>query len=505
MCSLLDLPIELLLHILLIMPFDDILKCKRICKRINQIVSDDTQLQYQIKLGFNGMVDNANPNCTLPTIERLKRMSMYEDMWRAAPKKDYYEVQFDGQDVWEFSRNVLAQARRSRDLVFVQLPSIIRQTEQKRWEISDVGFQIRDFTMDPDQDLLVILEIQTNNYTVHLRSLTNGKIHSHASNPSLRWRDTDSMWADKIRIAGDYVALAFHPLRPTTPHDLVIWNWKTGNVHLAIYGWFLYVYSFLTVDLVIVLEVNEIQQPVALRVISLSSPSPDIKKIDDVAYVCRFILPKMQSEYIPGYMDIRSEPSPNPPSVYDPKMPFYTDTDKRMFLFTIAALDDFNCLMISGAHLMRHLRSPRTESNQHEVTWDKWGPEGCHHFTHMDDFDETWLCNVHGTRFVTPSLGLDDAGFHLFDCNQFSGRDISQSGGYRGDSDQWYLHSDAESGEHDHAYQEQLHTHMPVRQLSLFDEDTRNKHQAAMLSDDNIVLVGIDDTHATTVFRVIRR
>lgn len=86
---------------------------------------------------------------------------MYEGVWRAAPKKDYYEVQFDGQDVWEFSRNVLAQARRSRDLVFVQLPSIIRQTEQKRWEISDVGFQIHDFTMDPDQDLLVILEIQT--------------------------------------------------------------------------------------------------------------------------------------------------------------------------------------------------------------------------------------------------------------------------------------------------------------------------------------------------------
>lgn len=60
--------------------------------------------------------------------------------------------------VWELYGNVLAQARGPRSLAFVQLPSEIRGIVEKEWVIPDVGFKIRDFGMDPAQDLLVLIE-----------------------------------------------------------------------------------------------------------------------------------------------------------------------------------------------------------------------------------------------------------------------------------------------------------------------------------------------------------
>lgn len=61
--------------------------------------------------------------------------------------------------VWELYGGVLAQAFSGhRKLGFTQLPSVIRGIEEKQWVIEDVGVKIRDFGMDPAQDLLIVLE-----------------------------------------------------------------------------------------------------------------------------------------------------------------------------------------------------------------------------------------------------------------------------------------------------------------------------------------------------------
>lgn len=102
------------------------------------------------------MVDN--PACTLSIAERSKRLSAYEDSWKSLNPKELYEVDLGGNGVWEFARGVLAQARGARTLSFVQLRSSIQQTGEKRWEILDIGYDIDDFGMDPDQNLLVVGE-----------------------------------------------------------------------------------------------------------------------------------------------------------------------------------------------------------------------------------------------------------------------------------------------------------------------------------------------------------
>lgn len=130
----------------------------QICRRIHGIINNDTRLQYQVRLALNGMVDN--PTCVLPTSERYKRLVAYENAWKSPRLRDPYELNLGGNAACELARNVLAQARDGRTILFAQLPSYIQQTKEKRWEISDIGYVIEDFGMDPDQDLLIIGESQ---------------------------------------------------------------------------------------------------------------------------------------------------------------------------------------------------------------------------------------------------------------------------------------------------------------------------------------------------------
>lgn len=60
---------------------------------------------------------------------------------------------------WELYGGVLAQGPDSSSLTFRQLPSELRGIEEKEWMISDIGFNIRDFGMDPAQDLLVAIQV----------------------------------------------------------------------------------------------------------------------------------------------------------------------------------------------------------------------------------------------------------------------------------------------------------------------------------------------------------
>lgn len=61
------------------------------------------------------------------------------------------------ESAWELINGVLAFGV-GRRLRCIQLPSALRDIPEKEWFIEDIGFTLRDFTMDPAQDLLVILE-----------------------------------------------------------------------------------------------------------------------------------------------------------------------------------------------------------------------------------------------------------------------------------------------------------------------------------------------------------
>ena len=95
----------------------------------------------------------------MSTVERLERLEAYIDYWKTAHQKEYHDLEMNGDGNWDLRRGVLTQVRNLSTIACIQLASVIRQTEEKRWQIPDVGFNIAELTMDPEQNLLVILEI----------------------------------------------------------------------------------------------------------------------------------------------------------------------------------------------------------------------------------------------------------------------------------------------------------------------------------------------------------
>lgn len=168
--------------------------------------------------------------------------------------------------VWELFGGVLAlglvEGNQVRGLSFTQLPSAVgsRFREERTWVHSELEVDIRDFGMDPSQDLLVLISVALHGsvichhpcvsltshihraighpemeFRLHLRSLSTGKNHPYATDGVLSCRpevyNMESGFV--IQVMGDYVGVLFHPpLRPgfVFRDQLFIWNWKTGKL-----------------------------------------------------------------------------------------------------------------------------------------------------------------------------------------------------------------------------------------------------------------------------------
>ena len=74
--------------------------------------------------------------------------------------------------LWELYGNVLAQITQDgRTLHFKQLPSQSRAIEEKGWTVDISQFRMRDFGIDPAQDLLIIVE-RPQVFVLHFVNLT---------------------------------------------------------------------------------------------------------------------------------------------------------------------------------------------------------------------------------------------------------------------------------------------------------------------------------------------
>ena len=108
------------------------------------------------------------PPSSISKADRLKLLRAHQTAWKNLtwtkklvvsdnPNATDYE---DDEVPWKCLGGVLGQAS-SRSLRFIQVPSVFRGIEEKEWTVEDIGFKVGDFTMDPSQDLLVALEVET--------------------------------------------------------------------------------------------------------------------------------------------------------------------------------------------------------------------------------------------------------------------------------------------------------------------------------------------------------
>ena len=119
------------------------------------LIDETTVFQYRIALFASGMEDG--PPGDLTTSNRLDLLRHYEASWKNISEWNEHTIVSGRGGVWELYGNVWAHSRESGVIEFVQLPSRIRGIPMRQWTLK-FGFAVRDFSMDPSQNLLVTIE-----------------------------------------------------------------------------------------------------------------------------------------------------------------------------------------------------------------------------------------------------------------------------------------------------------------------------------------------------------
>jgi hypothetical protein len=86
-------------------------------------------------------------------LDRLQRRQAAWDGLKWAEDKSY---EMSTGHIWELYDGVLAQAMGKDLLMFRQLPSHYRGIEEKTWTVDISQFNVRDFTFNTSEDLLVL-------------------------------------------------------------------------------------------------------------------------------------------------------------------------------------------------------------------------------------------------------------------------------------------------------------------------------------------------------------
>lgn len=122
------------------------------------MVDDTVALQYRMALHLSGRVDG--PPSRLSTPERLDLLRSYETSWKNLDWNTHTSIPVPDGSLWELYGNVWAHSKGNNAISFVQIPSRLREIPLRQWTIN-LDFPLRDFGMDPSQDLLVAIERAT--------------------------------------------------------------------------------------------------------------------------------------------------------------------------------------------------------------------------------------------------------------------------------------------------------------------------------------------------------
>ena len=175
---------------------------------MNDVIKSSLELQYHIELVADGL--EGGVGCSLSTAERFKLLIERRERWRNIDWKDVQQVPlYNHCQAYELTHGVFAISRGfgSRHLSLTTLPTSSQPARQV--ETEDLGMSIRDFAMDPSQDvvafvafefhgtgwvLIAVAMVSTNHVfrslhaysiTVHMRTLSDNKPHPKAACPRL--------------------------------------------------------------------------------------------------------------------------------------------------------------------------------------------------------------------------------------------------------------------------------------------------------------------------------
>ena len=97
-------------------------------------------------------------HCNWDFPSRLDAIRRYTDAWNNLKFPTRKQILMEDGQAWDLVNGVLTQACFHGGISCVQMPCSIKGIPEHRW-VAPTDFQIRDFTIDISQDLLVAMEL----------------------------------------------------------------------------------------------------------------------------------------------------------------------------------------------------------------------------------------------------------------------------------------------------------------------------------------------------------
>jgi hypothetical protein len=471
----------------------------QVCSLFRELINDSAALQYIIELAAAGQVNGPEAPGT-SSASRLEALQKHQSSWDNLKWSRELRIPMERGGLWELYGGVLAQSTAEGTLTFTQLPSDLRSIEEKVWTLGpNFGVAIRDFGMDPSQDLLVLVESPNWNmpeaarkHSIHLRSLSDGKPHPLARNAPVLSHPQGTRRLDMtytIQVSRTFIAIKFCT---DEGNELAIWNWMTGELQLNLDGKGIRSFSLLSGTCVLLAACDDFGPH--LVVMDFQKESSEPHTFDDLQCAVKFRYPEFDEQQV-FFLDIeiRADPGPSWQPNTKLQVPFYQDTSNALFVVSLWILFGnvvqclVQCLPSNGL-----VASPLENEVPNYYEWEEWGSHSSRFFLRPQPHSETWVCYVHGWKYVVSepgaSEGASEDGFvaRLYDFNQAiinrNYRDTRSSAV----ADGWLCKkAGSVLGT---IFEDLVETTLPYRSQVLSIEDA-HEHCLALCSEDHIIMV----------------
>ncbi|KAF8190061.1 hypothetical protein BJ912DRAFT_353375 [Pholiota molesta] len=236
----LNIPQELRIQILSHLDAVSLARCAMTCESVYATLKNSSLLTYTIQLHFDGLKDVGTSSFHSELIESLLRR---RQAWLSLDCTGYttYSMQHLCR-ACEFVGGVLASSDRHH-LQIAWLPTA-SNVEGRTLQRYLAGISVRDFTMDPTQDMMALFEddgspsslVDARACRIHLRTISTDKAHPLAEQGVLHFsvfpeRSSDNdIWSANLDIAKNILVVVLNLESTWRAMRVLVWDWTTSDL-----------------------------------------------------------------------------------------------------------------------------------------------------------------------------------------------------------------------------------------------------------------------------------
>ncbi|KAJ7701793.1 hypothetical protein B0H17DRAFT_1044692 [Mycena rosella] len=427
---LLDVPPEVLVHILGFLPLQALHACQQSSRFLHGFVTASIELQYLIARSVAQVTDN--PSSTLPISDRLRMLRSRETAFTTANPSwvTSIPVPFQMSGVYDLSAGFLFFGEDRRNaLRYIQLPSErppegAPPVEWGRIPVSSPQSMIIDFGLAiGEHDLVVIATFTPTGPTtavgvlqglinLELLTMSTHRPHPESRGPIEVGTSSWGLPSSMMEVVGDYLVFgeSYGGMMGglLKPDDHVyIYEWRTGKLKMKIDAPNRSYFAAVFLSPEVLLLPNTTAATLELWTIpsEQTTPTPTLT----------LHLPRLASEQGINVITARGEPNPSVYPLRKPsRLPFYSSVDDSIILFHIH-------FPVQKFLLFIHRRTLLALLDKHTVgdtcVYADWGPGICRWLL-AAGINVDWITTTSGQRSVLTPMRTTTPLF-FFDFNRY--------------------------------------------------------------------------------------